>query len=175
MPTVPTVGDAASSPVALWDVLLAIPEESVFVLVSTGETIEEEENRAHVVSGPARDVALRLGSPLGTVLPAGATPIEQGAAGASVRYWPAAYVEAPSLAATDAANIATAAIAAFAALRQRGPPPYAQLDVIVARVLIGGYEYPGLVLFDSAQRAPETAQRVEADQATLEFLLAHDY
>ncbi len=155
---VPRVGDAVSSPAALWDLFLSVPD--TLTLVSTGETVGREGNRLHIVTGPARDVAL-------VTLPAGARPIEQEVEGVTLRYWPAAYVEAAAarFSAERAATIAANALAAFVA--EFGPPPYAQLDLIEAQVPIGGYEYPGLVLFDGEERA-------QADEAATDFLIPHE-
>lgn len=156
LPTVPAVGDAVSSPVALWDLHLTVPGD--LTLVSTGETVTEEGGRRHIASGPARDVAL-------VALPATARPIEQEVAGVRLRYWPAAYVTSEQFPAADAAMVAARALESFAA--EFGPPPYRELDVIEAEVPIGGYEYPGLVLFDGERRA-------QGNRDGIDFLVPHE-
>ncbi|MDQ4076851.1 MAG: hypothetical protein M3220_11480 [Chloroflexota bacterium] len=155
---VPVVGDGVSSPVGLWDIFLELPAD--VTLVSTGEIVPTVEGTVHVVSGPARDVVL-------TTLPAGAAAIETQVAGVRLRYWPAPYVEmaGSQLPASEAATIAAEAVEAFAA--EFGPPPYTELDVVEAQVPIGGYEYPGLVLFDGEERA-------RASRNALEFLIPHE-
>jgi hypothetical protein len=156
VPAIPAVGDAASSPTALWDLFLEVPDD--LTLVTTGQTLPTENSLTHIASGPARDVAL-------VALPAGMQPIESTVAGVQLRYWPATYVHSEAFPAGDAAVVAARSIEAFTA--DFGPPPYAQLDVVEAQVPIGGYEYPGLVLFDGQRRA-------QADRAGIDFLVPHE-
>nr|MBA3531111.1 hypothetical protein [Ardenticatenales bacterium] len=101
VPAIPRVGDAASSPVALWDLFLEVSSD--LTLVSSGETMEVTGTLNHVVTGPARDVAL-------VTMAAGATPIELSVSGTQLRYWPATYVRGESFPARDAATVAAAAI-----------------------------------------------------------------
>ncbi len=74
-------------------------------------------------------------------------------------------LEMRGLPAQEAAGIAAESVAALSA--EFGPPPYRELDVVEAVVPIGGYEYPGLVLFDGAARA-------NAQRASMEFLIPHE-
>lgn len=98
-------------------------------------------------------------------LPPGLQPIESTVAGVRLRYWPAAYVQSEAFPAGDAAVVAARSIEAFTT--DFGPAPYAQLDVVEAQIPIGGYEYPGLVLFDGQRRA-------QADRAGIDFLVPHE-
>lgn len=156
VPIVPTVGDAASSPTALWDLFVRVPDS--FTLVSTGEALPTEAGESHIVTGPARDMAL-------VALPNTVRPFEGVFSGVRVRYWPADYVGSANFPAADAAAVAGRAVSAF--VTEFGPPPYAQLDIIEAPVPIGGYEYPGLVLFDGEQRSLSNRDGID-------FLVPHE-
>lgn len=156
VPAIPQVGDAVSSPVALWDVFIRLPQGGT--LVSTGETVGQVGEQLHIVSGPARDVALVL-------LPEGSVPLAYEVEGVTLRYWPAGYVRESTFPAQDAAAVAAATIQIMSA--EFGPAPYRELDVVEAQVPIGGYEYPGLVLFDGRRRAL-------ADRDGIDFLIPHE-
>ncbi|HYN88272.1 MAG TPA: M1 family metallopeptidase [Ardenticatenaceae bacterium] len=159
VPAVPAVGDAVSSEIAVFSLELTAP--APLEVAGTGESLgrreEGERSTWRFVSGPARELALAA-SPAWVPLTATVDGVE-------VRYFAAPGTGGAPVPAEHALQIAVAAVQTFG--RAFGPYPYRQLDIVEADVPIGGYEYPGLVLFDSRQRASN-------DLARVRFLLAHE-
>lgn len=154
----PGFGDAVSTETSLFDLDLTAPMG--IEIAHTGALVERTDGGAttrwKIVSGPARELTLSASSRW--------APKTSVANGVMLRFfaWPSSAAAAISV--DDALSVATAAMKSFEAAF--GPYPYRRLDIVEAPVPVGGYEYPGLVLFD--------ANRTSATVARYRFLLAHE-
>ncbi|MCZ7574717.1 MAG: M1 family aminopeptidase [Ardenticatenaceae bacterium] len=159
VPAVPAVGDAVSSAMALYTLDLTTPAD--LQIASTGEAVSREEDGAwahwRLVSGPARDFALAGSSAW--------SPLSTEVDGLEVRYFAAPGTSNAPVSPQQALQVTAAAVRTYS--QAFGPYPARQLDVVEANVPIGGYEYPGLVLFDSRHR-------VNNDLDLVRYLLTHE-
>lgn len=159
VPAVPEVGDAVSSEMALFTLELTAPAE--LQVASTGKAVSRQEDGAAVhwrfTSGPARDFALAASQFW--------SPVTAEVEGIEVRYFAAPGTATAPVSPEQALQLTVAALRTYSQFF--GPYLYHQLDVVEADVPIGGYEYPGLVLFDSRHR-------VSGDLNLVRYLLAHE-
>lgn len=143
----PGFGDAVSTETSLFDLDLTAPMG--IEIAHTGALVERTDGGAttrwKIVSGPARELTLSASSRW--------APKTSVANGVMLRFfaWPNSAAAAISV--DDALSVATAAMKSFEAAF--GPYPYRRLDIVEAPVPVGGYEYPGLVLFDTANRTSD--------------------
>lgn len=159
VPAVPTVGDAVSSDTSLFTVELRAPAD--LQIASTGEVVASQKDGElthwRLVSGPARDFAL-VGSYAWS-------PISAEVDGIEVRYFAAPGTTNAPVSPQQGLQLTLEAVRTYS--QTFGPYPYRQLDVVEAEVPIGGYEYPGLVLFDSRHR-------INDDLNLVRYLLTHE-
>jgi hypothetical protein len=157
-PPVPIVGDAMLSETSLYEVSLTAP--SAHQVVATGKLLDEEikENRTtwHFVSGPAREFAIALSDRFDTA------QITVDGVTLRVHTLPASNAVTPP---DEALKMASAIVSTYTGLY--GPYRFKELDVVHTAVPIGGYEFPGMVYV-------EEAQRTTASRAEYEYLLAHE-
>ncbi|MFP4344157.1 MAG: M1 family metallopeptidase [Anaerolineales bacterium] len=159
-PDVPLVGDALLAETSLYEVDLTVP--AGYQVVATGVVQEQEENTAEglvtwrMVSGPAREFSVAISDRFET--------LETEVAGVTVRVHT---LPAGSAVTTGEEALELAAHVFEVYSRRFGAYPYTEVDVVDAPVNIGGYEFPGMVFM-------EHAQRVSGSYANYQYLLAHE-
>ena len=147
-PPLPSVGDVLQAETSFYEVTLTVP--AGYHIVASGVVTAQEEvgeqSVYHLASGPARDFSAVISPSL--------TAHEATAAGVTVRFHALPSSYRPINTPPQVLQMISHAVVAFS--ESLGPFPLTEIDVVETGVMIGGYEFSGLVVVDHQQRVYST-------------------